>query len=974
MHSLRVKLTGFTIAAIFFTILCVIVTSSLMIQTKADRDSVAMMNLIGQDARKSIEKYLESIEQSVEMMANIACDSLDSVILVDSGAAGAKAKSGEKTSEQKTRLDEYMAGYCQRLQEAFASVASYTHGVVTYYYCINPDISENEHGFFYSRVGKTGFSEQLPLDARELDPEDMAHTTWYYTTIQRGRPSWVGPYTAHYLGEMITYSYLVPIYKAGALIGVLGMDIPFETLTDQLTSIRVYETGFACLLDADGRVLYHPEAAFGSSLSFSENAADQVLQSDSSGSRLIRYERNGQQRQMSFTTLSDGMKLVVIAPVSEINASRLQLTNLILMITAVFMVLSSGILMLLMRVVTRPLQRLTSASKRLAAGDYDVEIRYDGRDEVGVLTRAFTQMSSHLKQYIDDLNRRVNTDDLTGLPNMRCFFRLAMAEKNRLLSSGKHPAMLYFNLIGLKYFNRRYGFSEGDQLIREVGEILRLHYGDQRVSRYGGDHFAAVTDEENLEEELKTVIRKCENVNGGKSVHIRAGVYLHRMGDTDVSNACDRAKYACDRLRGTYESGYCIFDDGMLRNMLNDRYIIDHLEQALEEQWIKVYFQPIIRSANGRVCDEEALSRWIDPEKGMISPAEFIPVLEGARLIYKLDLYVLDHVLLKMQAQKEAGLYLVPQSLNLSRADFDVCDIVDEVCRRVDEAGIPRDKLTIELTESMVGRDFEFMKEQIARFQNLGFKVWMDDFGSGYSSLDVLQDIHFDLIKFDMRFMQRFSEGDESKIILTEMIKMVIGLGIDTVVEGVETKEQVDFLREVGCTKMQGFYFCQAIPLEKIIERYNHGMQIGFENQEETGYYTAIGRINLYDLAAVASDGSERLGNFFETLPMAVIETDGRKELQVIRCNKSYRDFVGRTLDKKHFLPAEENAGTESINNTPFLQAVAQCREEGTRSFIHEKLPNGSTLHAFVRHVAMNPVKGIFSCVVVILGIADEQK
>ena len=971
MHSLRVKLTGFTIAAIIITILCVIVASSLMIQTNADRSSVVMLNLIGQNARKSIEKYMESIEQSVEMVANIACDSLDSVILVDSGAAGSQAKSGERTPEQKARLDEYLSGYCQRLQEVFASVASYTQGVVTYYYCINPDISENEHGFFYSRVGKTGFGEQPPLDARELDPGDMEHTTWYYTPIQRGRPSWVGPYTAHFLNEMITYSYLVPIYKAGALIGVLGMDIPFATLTNQLSSIQVYNTGFACLLDAEGRVLYHPEMAYGSLLTVSENEAEnRVLKSESSGSQLLRYERNGQQRQISFSTLSDGMKLAVIAPVSEINASRLQLTNLILIVAAVIIILSSIILMLLMRVITRPLQRLTSASLRLANGDYDVEIRYDGLDEVGVLTKAFTQMRDHLKQYIDDLNRRINTDDLTGLPNMRCFFRLAIGEKQRLLSNGKHPVMLYYNLMGLKYFNRRYGFNEGDQLLREVGEILRRHYGERRVSRYGGDHFAVVTDEENLEEELRTVIRECENANGGRSVHIRVGVYFHRMGDTDVSSACDRAKYACDRLRGTYESGYRIFDEDMLRSILNDRYILDHLEQAIAERWIKVYYQPIVRAANGKVCDEEALSRWIDPEKGMIPPSEFIPVLEGARLIYKLDLYVLDQILIKMREQKEVGFHLVPQSLNLSRADFDVCDIVDEVCRRVDAAGIPRDKLTIELTESIVGRDFEFMKKQIERFQNLGFKVWMDDFGSGYSSLDALQDIHFDLIKFDMRFMQRFDEGDESKIILTELIKMAIGLGIDTVVEGVETKEQVDFLREVGCTKLQGFYYCKAIPMEEIVERNRKGIQIGFENQDETGYYTAIGRINLYDLGAVASDGSERLGNFFETLPMAVLETDGQK-LQIVRCNKSYRDFLKHTFGKNEFGSTVEFAGKDTSVGTPFAQAVAQCREDGARAFIHEKLSDGSTLHAFIRHVAVNPVTGVFACLVVILGIAD---
>ena len=199
-------------------------------------------------------------------------------------------------------------------------------------------------------------------------------------------------------------------------------------------------------------------------------------------------------------------------------------------------------------------------------------------------------------------------------------------------------------------------------------------------------------------------------------------------------------------------------------------------------------------------------------------------------MIYKLDLYVLDQILEKMINQRQAGLSIVPHSLNLSRADFDSCDIVEEIRKRVDAAGIGRDKLTIEVTESMIGSDFDFMKEQILRFKSLGFQVWMDDFGSGYSSLDVLQSIPFDLLKFDMHFMKLFDKEEKTKIILRELVHMAIGLGIDTLCEGVETSEQVEFLREIGCAKLQGFFFCKPIPFEDILDRYKKGKQIGFED------------------------------------------------------------------------------------------------------------------------------------------------
>jgi EAL domain-containing protein (putative c-di-GMP-specific phosphodiesterase class I) len=303
-------------------------------------------------------------------------------------------------------------------------------------------------------------------------------------------------------------------------------------------------------------------------------------------------------------------------------------------------------------------------------------------------------------------------------------------------------------------------------------------------------------------------------------VPVRVGVYPYSIGYVEVNIACDRAKFASDKQRDSYLSNYNYFNEEMHKKIENSRYIINNLDRAFEEGWIKVYYQPIFCAKNEHICDEEALARWFDPVRGFISPGEFIPVLEGSRQIYKLDLYVLDQIIIKMQKQREAGLEIVPHSLNLSRVDFDECDIIEEIRQRIDDAGIPRDKLTIEITESVVGSDFDFMREQVERLQELGFQVWMDDFGSGYSSLDVLQDIHFDLIKFDMRFMHRFGEGEETKIILTQLYKMAAELGIETVAEGVEAKEQVDFLKEVGCTRLQGFYYCKAISMEDIMENY----------------------------------------------------------------------------------------------------------------------------------------------------------
>ncbi|MDO4806173.1 MAG: EAL domain-containing protein, partial [Coriobacteriales bacterium] len=849
MHSIRVKSTAITIAAVLTAVCCVFFASFSIIRSEADQRSVEMMGLVAKDARKSLEKYTNGIEQSMEMLSNLAVDTLDGVMLAQGGVIGADTSRSTRTEEQDKQLDAYLAEYTDGIRTSFETVAAHTNGAITYYYCISPGVSTNEHGFFYSRVGKTGFYEREPLDARKLDPSDKDHTTWYYTPIKRGSPTWVGPYSARSLNGMLVCSYVVPIYKSGTLIGVLGMDIPLETLTSLVSSISVYQTGFACLLDTDSHVLYHPTLAQGATMNLPVDKS--VLQQEDSADVLIRYNYAGKEQQVSFTTLDTGMKLVIVAPTEEVYASTGRLISVIPPLAAIVVIVFATLSYLALRHITRPLLSLTAASRRLANADYDVELNYHGHDEVGELTTAFEVMRTRLESYIEDLNLKARTDDLTHLPNQRYFFELATAARQQMLDAEKRPVMLYLNLVGMKHYNRQFGFGEGDHLMCDIARILSSRFGELRVSRFGQDHFAAVSEEDHLEERLYDLFDACQTANGGRSLPVSVGIYQNSMGEVDVSVACDRAKFACDVRRGTYYSGYRYFDATMMRKVDTFHYVINNLDQALRNKWVEVHYQPIIRSVNGKVCDEEALSRWVDPVVGRLSPGDFIPSLEDAGLIYKLDLYVLDQVLEKIQAQRESGLTVVPHSINLSRSDFDSLDIVEEIRRRVDAAGIEHSLITIEITESIIGSDFAFMKGQVERFQALGFPVWMDDFGSGYSSLDFLQSIQFDLLKFDMSFLRKLDEGKSGKIILTELMQMAIALGVDTLCEGVETEAQVRFLREIGCSKLQGYYYCKAIPLSEIIERNNKGIQIGYENLNESSYYEAVAKVNLHDLTAI---------------------------------------------------------------------------------------------------------------------------
>lgn len=566
----------------------------------------------------------------------------------------------------------------------------------------------------------------------------------------------------------------------------------------------------------------------------------------------------------------------------------------------------------------------------------------------------------------------MNYDHLTGLPSMTYFFKLAEIGRNNMHCQDIQSAVLFMNFNGMKYYNKKYGFAEGDVLIKEFASILEEAFGKENCSRFGQDHFAIYTKAEGLEQKLNGIFRDVKHLNGSRSLPIRVGIYPDSMGLIEASLASDRAKYASTLKKDDSDSYYVFFDEKMLSREINHQYIVDNLDRAISEGWIKAFYQPIVRTMGRKVCDEEALARWFDPKKGMLSPADFIPILEDTKLIYKVDLHIVDIIIERIKKQEEAGMPTVPVSINLSRTDFEMCDIVEEVNNRFESAGVSKDLVTVEITESVVGQDFEFMKGQIERFQSHGFKVWMDDFGSGYSSLDLLQEMQFDLIKFDMRFMRQFETSLRSRVILTELMRMAQSLGIETICEGVETAEQVEFLNEIGCTKMQGYFFSKPVPVEQIWDKIKNGMKFGYENPKEEEYNRTIGSINLYDISSISNEEAEISKQYFNTIPVAVYEYDN-ENLSIVRCNKSFREFLAR------FLGAEYAGSTGAIMDLApvskqLINIFDECEDFGHRVFMDDKMSDGSVVHSMIMKLIDNPVKELSAYVVAVLDIIAENE
>ena len=409
-------------------------------------------------------------------------------------------------------------------------------------------------------------------------------------------------------------------------------------------------------------------------------------------------------------------------------------------------------------------------------------------------------------------------DTLTSLPTMSYFIETLEMPEHPINKSGKTPAMIAFNLNGMKDYNTRFGLQEGDELLIAFAEILQKVYGKNCCSRFGEDRFYVATTNESLEENVKRVFEMMSHCNNGTSLQVRAGIYVYDTDDASFASlAADRARIACDSNRD-FESHFTYFDQAMNKRLEMRDFVIFNIDKAIASEHIHAYYQPKVNTVTGELVGFEVLARWIDPVVGFISPADFIPVLEEFGLTYKLDIYIVEQLAKDFRKSFDMGINDVPTSFNLSRMDFVLGNPRVEIKKLLNKYQIPLNYFKVEITESCVMTDPQKMRKEIQLFRESGFEVLMDDFGSGYSSLGTLRDFEFDEIKIDMSFMRNFDE--KSKAIITSIVLMAKTLGVRTLCEGVETKEQVDFLKEVGCEQIQGWYFGKAEPYDVVVEKW----------------------------------------------------------------------------------------------------------------------------------------------------------
>ncbi len=413
-------------------------------------------------------------------------------------------------------------------------------------------------------------------------------------------------------------------------------------------------------------------------------------------------------------------------------------------------------------------------------------------------------------------------DSLTGLLNYNYFTERAK-EVIETSNDISNDVFLFLDIYNFKSFNDQRGFEAGNKFLVSVGKFLTEVFDTKDrevlISRQADDHYLVLTSKENIEEKLNVLKEKVKSLDEEILLSIHGGGYSPQSNTEDPRKCIDRARYAAERIKKNLEKIYLEYDKKMHEEYHKRLYILNNIDNAVANGWITPYYQVVVWSKDKEICGCEALARWIDPTYGQLYPNEFIPVLEEYSLIHKLDRCIIERVCQDLRAGLDSNKPVFPVSINFSRLDFELMDAVNELETIVQKYNIPKELIHVEVTESALIDSFDLLSVAISQLKDLGYSIWLDDFGSGYSSLNVLKDYSFDVIKIDMKFLSNLDKSEKSKILIDCIIQMATRIDMLTLTEGVETMEEADFLNKVGCGRLQGYLFGKPVPKEVLYKR-----------------------------------------------------------------------------------------------------------------------------------------------------------
>ena len=512
MHSIRTKTTFLTVCAIIIGMTVVTLMAAIAIRNLGNNSANQILYLLCETGEKNLDAYFESVEQSVEIVSGYALEDLAETPLEE--------------------LDQHLA----RVESIFEKTAKNTAGILTYYYRIDPEVPTDEKGFWYVDLDGEGFQAHEVTDITLYDTADQSSLVWFTVPKATGGPIWLPPYVTDNL-DVYVLSYNVPVYKNGMFIGVIGIEIDYSTMAETVESIELYDNGYAFVNDDEGNIIYHPRISIEELSDHHPKVPNGLL----SESTYIRYTYEGVEKQAVWMPLSNGMRLNVTVPVSEINGDWHRLIREIILVSAILLIVFAALTLRLSGHITKPLKELAKVAERVNDGDYEIELDYNKDDEVGLLTHTFKRLVNHLKGYISDLNSLAYGDALTSVRNKSAFDLYMREIQTRLETSDEHPefAVGMFDCDDLKAINDQYGHDKGDVYLKNTSHLLCRVFQHSPVFRIGGDEFAVILlneDYRNRDQLAQTFVEKSAEICAfakapWEQVHAAMGIAAYEPGE-----------------------------------------------------------------------------------------------------------------------------------------------------------------------------------------------------------------------------------------------------------------------------------------------------------------------------------------------------------------------------------------------------------------------------------------------------------
>ena len=539
----------------------------------------------------------------------------------------------------------------------------------------------------------------------------------------------------------------------------------------------------------------------------------------------------------------------------------------------------------------------------------------------------------------------IQKDKLTRLYNREAFF-----EKAGTMIRDREPGyyiLSCFDIDNFKLINDQYGAAEGDRILKEIGNAVHVNMDDIGgvAGRISADNFAALFPAAKSDTDVLQRIEDKKLVTlEQRSIVFSIGRYVITDTSLSASAIYDRAYIAKQSVKGRYDKHLAYFDEAMLQKLVRDQQIVSEMEGALTDRQFEVWFQPQYNHVTGALTGAEALVRWRHPQKGIIPPGEFIPLFEQNGFIYELDKFVWREACRYLRKWTDEGIEPLPISVNISRYDIFRTDLLDVITGLIAEYGLPIRLLRLEITESAFAKSTKLIVDIVKRLIGFGFTVEIDDFGSGYSSLNTLKSVPAQVVKLDMRFLEGEDDAQRGGNILESIVRMTKWLGMSIIAEGVETIEQGDFLKSIGCSHVQGYLYARPMPAEEYEEHLRDADRETFTPVLETAE-------NLNNGAFWNPNSIETLiFNRFVGSASIYEYHDGKIEL--LRATDKFAHMLGgegMTVDRLLTLDLMAYLDPKTVAETVWkVHEIAHKKGEATGEFLFIDLP-GCPRETYVR-------------------------